>query len=339
MNDPDPTIGRRTATDPRQHVRLTAGFFTEPGKLGHLADPVERMATLGLLGASIGLCREQGTDGHIDPQTVLAATGLPPQYAKTLITDQMWHETDHVCPRCPQPRLGMVYVHDWLLHNPSAAQEAGRRERARANGARGGNSRWAGHQKPEKPQRGPGRPRRSPAPEPAAEPDGQLALVPIDPADTEPVLQHPAETLARTRRGRPRRTEPRVFDPIVVELCAYFADLRQRNDPDGKRDNITERWLNSCRLMIEVDGRKPEDIRKAITYCLNHEGHRLYVQSMPKLREDYGKLQNWAQRDLSQRAAAAGRRGAAPAAVAVSGMAGMLARQVGGSPGGMVKGA
>jgi hypothetical protein len=56
-NDPDPTRGRRTATDKRPHVRMTAGFFTRPGKLTHIADPVERMAALALLAASIGMYR------------------------------------------------------------------------------------------------------------------------------------------------------------------------------------------------------------------------------------------------------------------------------------------
>jgi hypothetical protein len=320
MRNVDPTTGRPTATDPRAHVRFTRDFFLQPGKFAHLTDPIERAVVRDLLATCIALTDERGGDGHVVLEDALALTGLPEEYGKTLILDGCLHQADHDCPRCPQPRLGHVYVHDLLEHNRSAEQQRRTAADRKKSGADGARARWAGHQP--KPKGRPGRPRKHPKPDPvvAAEPMGQLALVPIEPADTQPVLQHPAETRARARRGRPARTEPRVFAPEVVGLCEYFADLRQRNDPDGKRDNITERWLNACRLMIEADGRKPEDIRKAITYCLNHEGHRLYVQSVPKLREDYAKLQNWARKDLGQQNRAGGRPGQPPAAVSVPGM-------------------
>lgn len=328
MSDIDPATGRRTATDPRPHVRMTADFFTSPGKLNHIADPVERMATLGLLGASIGMSRRLGSDGHIVPEAVLAETGLPPEYAKTLMTDGSWHQADHGCPRCPQPRLGCVYLHDILEHQRTAEQERRTAEHRRNNGAEGAAARWAGHVKKPKSGRRPGRPPKNPPTE--TTPAGQLALIPLQPGDTQQVLQHPAETRARSRAGRPARTEARIFDPVVVQLCEHFADWRARNDPDGKRPTVTERWLNACRLMIEVDGRDPENIRKAIDYSQGHEREQIYVKSIPKLRDQYAELQKKAK--LEQKRATsqgyASRRATVPAAGAVPNMSSLYGRQV-----------
>jgi len=298
---------------------MTAGFFTEPGKLTHVADPVERMATLALHAAAIGMSRELGTDGHIVPETVLEATGLPPQFAKTLMTDGLWHQADHGCPRCPQPRYLHVYLHDILNHNRTAEQERRIAEQRRGSGAKGLATRWDGHQKPEKkPARPPGRPRKNPP----ADPHAGVALVAVEPGETPPVAQHPAEARARARRGRPRRTEPRVFDPIVVELCDLLADQIAGNDPDGVRPNVTDTWRNQCRLMIEKDGREPEKIRKAILWCQKDSFWHANIKSMPTLRTKYATLSARAheekQRLLGR--APARRPGDAPAAVAVPGM-------------------
>ncbi len=320
----DPTIGRRTATDRRQHVRLTNIFFTEPGKLAHVADPVERMATLALLAASIGMCDDLGTDGHLQVEAVLQATGLPPQYAKALMTCDAWHQADHGCRRCPQPRQGHVYVHDFLLHNRTAEQRQRTSERRRQAGQSGLDTRWDGHQKALPSGRPPGRPRKQPAlpAAPAVEQQPGVALVPFV-HEGEVVLEHPAEIRARetTRRGRPRRTEPKVFDPIVNELCELLADEIAGNDPNGIRPNVTDTWRNQCRLMIEKDEREPEKIRKAILWCQKDPFWPANIKSMPTLREKYATLSARAHEEkLRKLGRTPSRRTAEPAAVAVAGM-------------------
>lgn len=319
----DPTIGRRTATDRRPHVRITNIFFTRAGKLSHIADPVERMATLALLAASIGMCDDLGTDGHIRVEVVLEATGLPPEYAKTLMTDDVWHQADHGCRRCPQPRQGHVYVHDFLLHNRTAEQKQRTSARRRAAGQAGLDTRWDGHEKPPAAKRPPGRPRKTPLAlpaAPAAEPGQalQVALIPV--VEGEVVLEHPAEVRARARRGRPRRTEPRVFDPIVEELCRLLADQIAGNDPNGVRPNITDTWRNQCRLMIEKDEREPENIRRAILWCQADAFWHSNIKSMPTLREKYATLQQRAKEQRNRQLGRSGRRTTTPAAVSVPDM-------------------
>lgn len=348
MSDVDPTIGRRTATDPRMHVRMTADFFLEPGKFDHIADPVVRMATLGLAAASFGWCRKNGTDGHVLPEAVLAATGLPPEYGKTMITDGVWHQADHSCPRCPQPRLGLVYHHDFLEHNRSAAQERRTIEKRRSNGADGAAARWAGHTKPASSGRGPGRPPKTPTTPPAIE--EQLALVPV-PAG-EQVLPHPAEIRARAV-GKRGQVESRVYPPIVDQLCTMLADkIRQNGFTVTKAQQTSVGWREAVRLMLEKDGRTERQIANMITWCQDDFFWYKNIHAMPKLRQRYERMREDTKdprRDKVHRVAGEVRgpspnhrrpagSGQPPAALAVTGMAGILAQQMGSTQGGMVKG-
>jgi hypothetical protein len=353
MSDLDPTTGRKTASDPRQHFRMAIGSFTKPGKLADITDAVERMLTKGVHAACIDWSIDNGTDGHVLLEEVCHSVGLPIEYGKSLIAHGMCHQADHDCLRCPQPRAGHVYVHDILEHNRTAAQEKGISQKRRIAAAASHQKRW-GNRAPqaalEGPKRGPGRPRKSPLPELPATPlralEGEVLpaleagtanriaeVEPIPARETEEVLQHPAEERAR-KRGRPRRTAPREWAPEVVDLCERLANHIAQNDPDGKKPTITERWRNACRLLIEKDERTPEQIARAIDWCQNDEFWRANILSMPTLREKYRTLQQQAQRGRGVRRATT-----QPAALAVTGMAGMLARQMGSAQGGMVKGA
>jgi hypothetical protein len=311
MSDLDPTTGRPAAADKRTHFRMATDFFTNH-KLDDITDPIERIAVRGLLGHSIAVAREAGSDGHVVAERVVADLALPPEMGKVLIAEGSWHQADHGCLRCPEPRAGHVYVHDFLGHNHTSEWERRLRERRRANGAAGGTNRWAEHAAPDKPKRAPGRPRTRPQPEAPAV--AQVELIP--PREGEQVGVHPAEELAR-RRGRPRRTAPREYAPEVHALCEKLADHIQQNDPDHKRPTYGERWLNACRLMIEKDDRAPDKIAKAIDWCQNDAFWSGNILSMPTLREKYRTLQGHAQRG---RGVPPPRRGGPPAAVSVPGM-------------------
>jgi hypothetical protein len=336
MGDIDPTLGRRTATDKRPHVRMTNGFFTEPGKLSHIADPVERIATLGLLAASIGMCDDQGTDGHIKPEAVLEATGLPPQYAKTLMTDQAWHQADHGCRRCPQPRQDHIYVHDFLLHNRTAEQKQRTAERRRAAGGKGLSTRWEGHEKAQREPRRVGRPRK------AAPATPELVVAPVA-APAAPV--HPAELKTRRGPGRPRREV--VFEPIVFELCEELAKMVRANGFSvGK---LGPAWWTPCEQLLRIgppnagQGVTPEQIRKAMRWANTDGFWWEQIRSMKNLREKYEQLRSAAGNPNRPKRGLSGvnqqRRSTAPAALPTTGMAAMLARQMGTAQGGMVKGA
>lgn len=79
--------------------------------------------------------------------------------------------------------------------------------------------------------------------------------------------------------------EPR---PEIIELCDHLADWVATNG--SKRPQPGKRWFRACRLLIDVDGRTPEQVRKAIDWCQQDEFWRANVLSMQTLRDKYDQL-------------------------------------------------
>jgi hypothetical protein len=344
MSDYDPSTGRKTATDKREHVRMTVGFFTDDHKLRDVLDPVERMAALALLATCICEARKQGSDGHIALAEICALVGLPIEFGKLLIAEGAVHQADHGCSRCPQPRLGNEYVHDYLEHNHSAAEEEQILEKRRRGGRNAAAARWAGHVPAVKEKRPPGRPRKHPV---VTGPSEELLALAeqIHPAEAAPATlpgmeqPHPAETRARSASRR-KAKEPRVFEDWVVQAADRLADLIARNDLNGKRPNVTDTWRNTLRLMHEADNREIERIQKAIEWSQTHHFYSTIILSPQNLRKHFNAMHK---RAIEEHRGGVRRVDkTVPATVSVTGMAGLLAQQMGaGSPaltGGMIKG-
>ncbi|MFD3517745.1 hypothetical protein [Streptomyces sp. NPDC058657] len=69
------------------------------------------------------------TDGHV-PGEVAKSYGSTPQITKLLAVG-LWHEHGHHCSRCPQPRPGDYYMHDYRESgNLSRVEVLARRKRA-----------------------------------------------------------------------------------------------------------------------------------------------------------------------------------------------------------------
>lgn len=68
------------------------------------------------------------TDGHV-PGVVAKAYGTPSQ-AKKLVEVELWHAHGHTCRRCPQPRPGDYFMHDYRESGNLARSEVkARREK------------------------------------------------------------------------------------------------------------------------------------------------------------------------------------------------------------------
>jgi hypothetical protein len=329
MTDIDPPV-RRTATDRRPHVRFTREFWLQPGKFAHLTDPLERAGAQTLLATCVALTDEQGGDGHVVLEEALAITGLPEEYAKVLILDQVVHQADHGCLRCPQPRTGHVYVHDLLEHNPSAEERRRRTELARRHGNAGAASRWAGHTPAVKEKKAVGRPRKE-------RPETEM---------------HPAEARALTangkRRGRPP-APPKVYEPIVHQLCEELAELVRKNGFSVGTIGV-DSWLKPCEQLLRIGPPNaeeaagsgpvtPDQIRTAMRWFNNDSFWYDKIRTMKKLRDRYEELRSLAKNPNRPKrgvAAVTGRRAAAaPAAVTVPNMNSLYGVRPGmGQPGG-----
>lgn len=108
--------------------------------------------------------------------------------------------------------------------------------------------------------------------------------------------------------------------PDVDRLCEHLASCIEANG--SRRPNITRRWRDAARLMLDNDGRTEKQVMAAIDWSQAHEFWRTNIMSMPKLRERYDQLRLQAMRpvngngnghksttnDRVQQAAEAGRR-------------------------------
>lgn len=74
----------------------------------------------------------------------------------------------------------------------------------------------------------------------------------------------------------------------VEEICTLLADLIEANG--SKRPTITGKWRDAARLLIDKDGRTPEDIKALIEWVQADEFWRSNVLSMPKLRSKFDQL-------------------------------------------------
>lgn len=82
-------------------------------------------------------------------------------------------------------------------------------------------------------------------------------------------------------------------DPEIERLCRLHSQLvRERTETPSSSTQYrpTESWRTEMRRLIERDGRKPEEIEAAIRWVHTHRFWSKNILSVPKLREQYGRL-------------------------------------------------
>lgn len=103
-------------------------FVVDDGADSHPKMVRAKNAAVGLWTRIGSYVARQLTDGHV-PGEIAKMYGSAPQI-KRLIEVGLWHASGHACPRCPQPRVGDYYMHDYAESgNPSRAEVLERREK------------------------------------------------------------------------------------------------------------------------------------------------------------------------------------------------------------------
>lgn len=122
---------------------------------------------------------------------------------------------------------------------------------------------------------------------------GVGALGVEEPTDKEDYLSEDylSEDHQREVREPPARstavaaTTPR---PEIDKLCELLADRIEANG--SKRPTITKRWEDACRLMLDRDGRTPEQVAYLIDWSQSDSFWKSNILSMPKLRDKFDQL-------------------------------------------------
>lgn len=85
----------------------------------------------------------------------------------------------------------------------------------------------------------------------------------------------------------------------VEQLCKLLADCIEANG--SKRPTITQRWREAARLLIDRDGKTPQQVAWIIQWCQQDEFWRGNVLSMPTLRRQFDRLRLKAQQESQPR--------------------------------------
>lgn len=124
--------------DPRPYVRMSTDLPLNP-KLAAIDDPAASWAYV----VSICYAGQTLSDGHIPVAAVIRLAGVDKAVATALAEQELWHLPSHTCSRCPQPKPGHAYIHDYLQHQRSAEEVRDLTSKRREAGRKGAAKRWA----------------------------------------------------------------------------------------------------------------------------------------------------------------------------------------------------
>jgi len=238
---------------------------------------------------------QQLTDGFV-PTQVVGMLGGTRADAQRLTDARLW---------VAEP--GGWRFHEWSDRQPSrdkvvaerdAAAERKRLSRERAAAARAAASSQGSHTVTGGPSHGVTSASVTPThvtppptrPDPTRPDQGSFGTLGDPPGGGSPPTPLPRRGLDITR-------------PDIEALCTRLAERIEANG--SRRPTITKAWRDACRLMLDRDGRTPEQVSAAIDWCQANDFWRSNVLSMPKLREKYDQMRLQATR---QSAAAPGQR-------------------------------
>lgn len=229
--------------------------------------------------ASILYCAQHLTDGHITPGIARRKVGGTKDDEQTLIDAGMWHTEGHTCPDCEQPEPRKVYVHNFLEHNRTA-EKAKRRSEAASKAAR---AKWDANRNADRTA------------------DGMRNALPIAMRSDE---NRNAEREREREKDTPSSgTADAAPRPDVESLCQRLADHIVNNG--GKQPNITKRWRDDARLLLDRDGRDHTEAMRVLDWSQASTFWKANILSMPKFREKYDQLRLQAEADQPQQAAPA----------------------------------
>ena len=133
--------------------------------------------------------------------------------------------------------------------------------------------------------------------------------VPIPPTDKPTAGKTDGRKTSRSTEHDPEHQSlPKGKDVVTAQtpglmnttrLCTLLADLVEGNG--SKRPIVSKKWLDSCRLLIDSDGRSPQDVEGAIRWSQQDDFWRGNILSLPSLRKQFDRLRLAAERSQSER--------------------------------------
>lgn len=235
------------------------------------------MAALGLWVVCGSWAMDQLTDGFVPDYIARRFDPDADANAATLVRIGMWEPGEH------EGDTGW-WFHDWSDHQPTRDSVHQRRDHEREKKRqqrRGSSGRYV--------EMSPGVSPGDTAGTPQGSPQGSPSGSPTVPTRPDPTRPHKA-TASSSKIASDPDAAP---SPDVIDLCEHLATQVRRN---GHHAKPGKHWHRQCRLMLDIDGRTPEQIRAAIDWATRDPFWSANIRSMATLREKYSTLQAQAQR-------------------------------------------
>lgn len=243
--------------DKRPFFKLDVGYFDNP-KIQALMDDQPRAVLLHA--KCIAYARQHLTDGIVPVRIAMRTVSASHEDRIALVAAGLLEDVD----------AANVRVHDYSEHNQTAA-EVNRRSQA---GSVGAAARWRSESHSD--------------------------------SHSEPHSESHANRNAEKRREESNSSSEIASDPDtahddvddnprpeIIELCEHLAERVRTN---GHKAQPGKRWHRACRLLLDVDGHDPDQVRRAIDWATADPFWSANIRSMQTLREKYSTLQAQAQR-------------------------------------------
>lgn len=93
----------------------------------------------------------------------------------------------------------------------------------------------------------------------------------------------------------PPKSKKRIYevDSAPYQLAQFLFEEIQKNNPEVRKPNL-QTWSDDIRKMMELDGRKENQVRNMISWSQEHEFWSGIILSAKKLREKYDQMRTQA---------------------------------------------
>ena len=88
-------------------------------------------------------------------------------------------------------------------------------------------------------------------------------------------------------------------DSIYYQLASFLFQEIQKNNPEARKPNFNV-WADEIRKMIDLDGRKEEQVRNMITWSQSNDFWKGIILSAKKLRDKYDQMKVQALQPIKQ---------------------------------------
>lgn len=114
-------------------------------------------------------------------------------------------------------------------------------------------------------------------------------FLPPEIKETLPLDVFPTSEVHKVNKSKVNKSKTFCPNSIELRLAEHFFDLIRKNNPQAKEPN-KQAWAKHIDLMIRVDNRTPENIRRVMEWCQKDSFWLKNVLSTDKLRDKFDEL-------------------------------------------------